>query len=288
MKIATLGPKGTYSEQAVIAYARRCGYKKYDIIFTPVDKALYLIEKREADMALIPVENMVDGLIGPTLDALIDYHDFVKAYDEIHIAIKHVLVAKKHLPLNEIKIIYSHGSALNQCSSTLQEKAPRAELVVVNSTSEAAEIVCNSDKPVAAVCSSKIIETYPLEIICDDIQDYKVNQTRFLVCSLTDGAPTGNDRTLLAIRYGIDMPGQLFHTLHFFNENNINLSFIQSRPYKIRPQEYVMILEIMGHKNEPRVEVALRGIEKQVRATNGWKKILGSYPCRNNEEAFSC
>jgi prephenate dehydratase len=101
---------------------------------------------------------------------------------------------------------------------------------------------------------------------------------------LTDSAPTGNDRTLLAIRYGENRPGQLYQTAKYLAEAQVDLTFIQSRPYKVKPQEYVLIYEFNGHKSKPEIQVALRNIELQVRNSGGWKKILGSYPKRERKD----
>ena len=81
----------------------------------------------------------------------------------------------------------------------------------------------------------------------------------------------------------MNRPGQLHEITGFFAENNIDLTFVQSRPYKVRPQEYVLIFEMIGHKSDPGLKNALNKVEQKVRATDGWKKVLGSYPHRNKE-----
>lgn len=287
MKIATLGPHGTYSEWAAKLFAKRLHLdsEELSIICTTVNNSLRMVQNNQVDYAVVPVENMIDGLIGSTFDALLEYQDFVKVCDEIHLPISHVLAAHPGISWNAIDKIYSHPSALNQCQNRLSELFPKADLIPVASTAEAAQrITGDSAHRSAAICNRLTAETNGLSIFTEEIQDYPLNETRFFVCSLHDGQPTGNDRTLIAVRYGINRPGQLYQSAQYFAENQIDLTFIQSRPYKIKPQEYVLIYEFIGHKSYPHVENALKSIELQVRATNGWKKILGSYPKRERED----
>lgn len=287
MKIATLGPKGTYSEQAALSFANRISpsISNVEIIFTTINNSLRLVQNNQVDYAVVPAENTIDGLIGSTFDALIEFQDFVKVCDEISLTIKHSLGAAPGVNWNNIQLIYSHPSALNQCQNHLEELFPEATLIPLISTAEAADRVLRDQSlTTAAICSPASVQAYGLITYPGEIQDYLFNETRFLACSLTDSAPTSNDRTLLAIRYGENRPGQLYQTAKYLAEAQVDLTFIQSRPYKVKPQEYVLIYEFNGHKSKPEIQVALRNIELQVRNSGGWKKILGSYPKRERKD----
>jgi prephenate dehydratase len=287
LKIATLGPKGTYSEQAALSFANRISpsISNVEIIFTTINNSLRLVQNNQVDYAVVPAENTIDGLIGSTFDALIEFQDFVKVCDEISLTIKHSLGAAPGVNWNNIQLIYSHPSALNQCQNHLEELFPEATLIPLISTAEAADRVLRDQSlTTAAICSPASVQAYGLITYPGEIQDYLFNETRFLACSLTDSAPTGNDRTLLAIRYGENRPGQLYQTAKYLAEAQVDLTFIQSRPYKVKPQEYVLIYEFNGHKSKPEIQVALRNIELQVRNSGGWKKILGSYPKRERKD----
>lgn len=286
MRIATLGPKGTYAEQAAMAYAKRLNIPKSDVslIFTTVNNSLRLVQNLKVDYAVIPAENMIDGLIGSTFDSLIEYQDFVKVCDEIHLPISHVLATHPQSNWEEISRIYSHPSALSQCQNHLEELFPKADLVPLMSTAEAAANVLNDPEfKSAAICSPGTAKNKGLIIYNAEIQDYSFNETRFLVCALKDGIPTGNDRTLLAVRYGSNQPGQLYQTTKYLAEAKIDLACVQSRPYKVKPQEYVLIFELIGHKSDVEIENAIKEVEFQARSLNGWKKILGSFPKRDVE-----
>jgi len=287
LKIAILGPAGTYSERAAKAFAHRIGIKpgQLELIYTTINDSLRRVQNNQADYAVIPVENMIDGLIGTSLDALLEYQDFVKVCDEVHLPITHVLAIHPEGDWEKINRIYSHPSALNQCQRTLAELLPDAELIPVSSTAEAAgKVQQDPHRQSAAICNHEAAKLENLKIVDREIQDYLVNETRFMVCALHDGLPTGNDRTLMAVRYGTNQPGQLYQTAKYLAEQELDLTFVQSRPYKVKPQEYVLIYEFVGHRSDPKVEQALKNIEMQVRTTDGWKKILGSYPKREREE----
>ncbi len=284
MQIVTLGPKGTFSEEAALIYQKRMTGRMEPgkIRFANIYDCLQEVESYRADRAVLPAENMVDGIIGLTFDALIEFHDFVKVNDEVHVNISYVLAGKMK-SLKHMKKIFSHPSALNQCAHSLDALFPDVIQVPVSSTAEAA-VKAAEDSEVAALCSPRTAREYGLDIFHQNLADYPNNETRFFVCGLTDSPPTGNDRTLLAVRFGVNRPGQLHEITGFFAENNIDLTFVQSRSYKVRPQEYVLIFEMIGHKSEPGLKNALNKVEQKVRETDGWKKVLGSYPHRNKEE----
>lgn len=284
MRIVTLGPKGTFSEEAALLYYRRMQGRetKPEIEFATILGCLEQLENHQVDRAVLPAENMVDGIIGLTFDLLIEKHDFIKVCDEVHVKISHVLASRSGLA-TQIKEIISHPSALNQCASHLTADFPLLPQIPVASTAEAAARAVQEDR-VAALCSPQTAKQYGLKIIKEQMEDYRSNQTRFFVCGLTDTPPTGEDRTLLAVRFGINYPGQLFALSKAFMENQIDLTFVQSRPYKIKPQDYVIIFEMNGHRSEQRLKKAFAQIEDYVRKTGGWKRIIGSYPRREREE----
>jgi len=284
LRIVTLGPKGTFSEEAALIYQKRLAGKiaPEKVEFFNIFDCLQEVESYRADRAVLPAENMVDGIIGITFDALIEFHDFVKVNDEVHVNIKYVLAGRMKTP-NDVEKIFSHPSALNQCAHKLDNLFPSLIQVPVSSTAEAA-VKAREEPGVAALCSPRTAQEYGLNILHENLADYSNNETRFFVCGLTDNPPTGNDRTLLAVRFGVNRPGQLHDITSFFAENSIDLTFVQSRPYKVRPQEYVLIFEMIGHKSEPGLKRALNKVEQKVRATDGWKKVLGSYPHRKKEE----
>ncbi|HHZ20679.1 MAG TPA: ACT domain-containing protein [Firmicutes bacterium] len=280
MRLITLGPKGTFSEEAALRFYERSGRKTpLSLEFSTIPGCLRAVERFQADYAVLPAENMVDGIIGTTFDALIDFHDSVKVCDELHLPVHLVLAAAPSAAIDNIRLVLSHPSPLSQCLNNLAKLLPHAVQQPTESTAAAVKMV-QERLDCAAVCSPKTAKEYGLKVIHDSLADYPHNETRFLLCSLADSPPTGNDRTLLAVRFGVNQPGQLHAVTGILAERGIDLSFVQSRPYKVRPQDYVLLFELSGHKNDPLVEEALSLIEQFVRKTDGWKKVLGSFPQR--------
>ena len=135
--MATLGPAGTYSEAAARRYALDRS-RVPRMTFGPVEHCLAMVEDGQVECAVLPAENMVDGLIGATFDALIEFSPTVRIMDELHLPIAHVLAARLPLTPSGISRVYSHPSALNQCARLLSSIVPSAILIPVGSTAEAA------------------------------------------------------------------------------------------------------------------------------------------------------
>jgi prephenate dehydratase len=284
MRIVTLGPKGTFSEEAALLYQQRCGAQKGQskIEFDTILGCFEQLEAQQVDRIVLPAENMVDGIIGLTFDLLLEKHDFIKVCDEVHVKIRHVLASRQG-EASELTAVLSHPSALNQCAHNLAAEFPHLHQIPVSSTGEAA-LRAKKEESLAALCSPSTARQYGLKIIRDQMEDYPQNQTRFFVCALTDTPPSGQDRTLIAVRFGDNFPGQLAAITQLMAEHRIDLTFVQSRPYKIKPQDYVLCFEMEGHRSDCRLKQAFAGIEAYVRKTGGWKRILGSYPRRESEE----
>jgi prephenate dehydratase len=270
IKIAYLGPPGSYSEQAV---------KKWDneAELIPVDSihavATYVSNNNLA-FGMVPIENSIEGGVTSTLDLLI--HDFdLSIMGESILAIKHCLMAKSDLNMTEIERIFSHPQSLGQCRNFLNTELPSAELVASLSNSRAVEEMMNEeDFSVAAIASERAADLYGAKILKKDIQDTLNNETRFVILSHSDHLPTGNDKTSLCFEYGEDSPGILSESLREFASRNINLVKIESRPNKVDLGKYVFFVDIKGHKTDPKVVEALNVLESQVSKM----KILGSYP----------
>ena len=284
MRLITLGPQGTFGEEAAKLFHQRISPEiQPDIRFSTVPGCLREIERFQVERGILPAENMLDGIIGATFDALIDFHDSIKICDEVHLPVDLVLASNPSSDLSEIQMILSHPSPLAQCQHKLTKLIPNAFHQPTESTAAAACIV--KDQPgKAAICSQKTAKDLGLKILTGNISDFPLNETRFLVCGLSDSPPTGNDRTMLAVRFGANRPGQLHEVTGILSKQEIDLQFVQSRPYKIRPQDYVLLFELVGHKNDTHVEEALKQIEVMVRKTDGWKKVLGSFPRRQKGE----
>lgn len=282
LRLATIGPGGTHSEAAARKYARLIGSPQVELIFGQAEQCLAAVEAGKAEAAVLPAENLIDGLIGSTFDALLEYKESIKVFDEVSLRILHVLAAREKIAEEKIKWIYSHPSALNQCARVLATIAPSAQFIPVASTAEAAWWVTQDERPeVAAICSEEAATNQKLCILRPWIGDDPLNQTRFLVCGHRESPPTGEDLTLIAVHYGRNEPGQLYRTAGAFARRGLDLTSVHSRPYRRRPRQYVLLFEVCGHRTDENLQAALVEIEKQVEETGGWVALLGSYPRRD-------
>ncbi|MCL6615425.1 MAG: hypothetical protein K6U03_12625 [Firmicutes bacterium] len=282
MRLATIGPAGTYSEAAARKYAQSKGCSSVELVFGGAEQCLAAVEEGRAEAAVLPAENIIDGLIGSTFDALIEFKESIGIFDEVSLPIVHVLAAREDLREGEITRIYSHPSALNQCARTISAIAPSAQLIPVGSTAEAAWRVAQKEGAgAAAICSEDAALAQGLRILRPWMGDGPFNQTRFLICGPGASAPTGDDLTLIAVHYGRNEPGQLYRTAGAFAIRGLDLTAVHSRPYRARPRQYVLLFELRGHRSEPKVIAALEDIAGQVRETDGWVVVLGSYPRRD-------
>ncbi|MCY4582909.1 MAG: prephenate dehydratase [Chloroflexi bacterium] len=269
MKIAYLGPQGTFSEQAALDYAHDAELVAYRSITASAMSVL----QGEADEAVCPIENSYQGAVTDTLDVLL-HEEGLHIRQELTLDIVHNLMVKPGVVLAAVKRVYSHPQALGQCRRYLEQHLPNAELAAALSTAEAVERAIASDVPAAAIAPSRAAELYGAQILAPGIQDDDNNVTRFVVLGRSDHPRTGNDLTSVAMEFSEDKPGQLFGVLREFAERNLNLTKIESRPTRLGLGKYYFLVDIEGHEDDPTLADALALVEQR---TSQLIKF-GSYP----------
>ena len=246
MKIAYLGPQGTFSEQAALDYARDAEL----IACRSITASAMSVLQGEADEAVCPIENSYQGAVTDTLDVLL-HEEGLHIRQELTLDIVHNLMVKPGVVLAAVKRVYSHPQALGQCRRYLEQHLPDAELAASLSTAEAVERAIASDVPSGAIAPSRSAELYGAQILAPGIQDDDNNVTRFVVLGKSDHPRTGNDLTSVAMEFSEDKPGQLFGVLKAFAERSINLTKIESRPTRLGLGKYYFLLDIEGHRGRP-------------------------------------
>ncbi len=270
MKVGILGPRGTYSE---IAARDHFGDEMEPVTYPLITDVAEAVENEDVSAGVIPIESLREGTVGETLDALA-WLD-IKVNAEIVLKVTHHLLGVKNTEMEDIKQVLSHPQALAQCRKFLRENLPKAEQISVTSTAKAAKQVSKMRKPyMTAVGSRGLAELYDLEIIQQNIETGKENETRFVCIGKTDSEPTGNDKTSIMFYTKQDRPGILHEILQEFAERKINLTKIESRPSKEALGDYLFFVDLEGHRTDEPVEEALESIESNVATL----KIIGSYP----------
>lgn len=277
MKIGYLGPKGSFSEEALQKFIRTTDIEFHSPIeivpYPSIPKLLLACQSSEIDNAFVPLENSIEGQIGVTLDMLAQTEGLYIMREFLH-QVEQCLLAAKKIPLNEIERVYSHEQALGQCREFIEQNLTQAEQFACSSTAEAAYIIShNPQEKWAAIGPRRSAEIYNLNCLAERIQDSSENTTRFIYVGHNLAELNEDDKTSLLIITG-DTPGALFNVLQEFASRQINLSRIESRPSKKRLGEYVFFVDIDGYVFSSDIQDALWALKNK----NVYTKLLGSYP----------
>ncbi len=268
LKIGYLGPQATFTHLAAL---KIFGSESLYIPFTTIRDIFIEVETEYIDFGVVPIENSNEGVVGYTMDLLIEFNHSI--VDEIYLEIAHHLVSTEK-DLNRIKFLYAHPQSIAQCRIFIENNLSKVKIIETTSTSEAAKTV-SKKKNSAALASKLAAQIYNLNIIAENVQDNINNYTRFLVISKSPLLPEKNIEYKTSIVCGIkDRPGALFELIKPFNDYKINMTKIESRPTKKKAWEYMFFIDFSGKITNKKVKKALAEIEKN----STYFKILGSYP----------
>lgn len=269
-KIAYLGPRGTFCEQAAQQYR---GQNDWQLLPLPSIRQVFeAVMTGEAARGIVPIENSYEGAVNQTLDLMTGDHDLQIA-GEIIIPVRQNLLIHPQATGEKIDCIWSHGQALAQCQEYLHRNYPEVPVREVYSTAEAARMVATSGETWAAIATQAAAENYGLKVLAADIQDQLNNSTRFVVLSRKEADCRRGGKTSLLI-YVVDRPGALYEVLREFYIRGINLCKIESRPARTRIGEYLFFIDIEGNRQEEHISEVLTALTN-VTAT---VRVLGSYP----------
>jgi prephenate dehydratase len=271
VKYAYLGPAGTFTEAALLKIAASDDQL---IAYANVTAALDAVRKGEANKALVPIENSVEGVVARTLDELAIGEPLVITA-ETTLPVTFSLMTLENKDPKDIKSIATHPHAESQCRSYIAKNYPNAQVIETASTAAAAKGLSKGDYD-AAIGAAIAAKNYQLKIIAEDIGDNTNAVTRFVVVEKPGKLPaaTGKDRTSLAVFIAIDHAGALLEVLNEFAKHQVNLSFIQSRPTGSQLGHYHFIIDAEGHIEDKPVAAALAGLKEICEDI----RFLGSYP----------
>ncbi len=270
-RYAYLGPEGTFTEAALRKIAKPGDQL---IPCANVTAALNAVRNGSADKALVPIENSVEGVVARTLDELATGEPLVITA-ETTLPVSFALMI---LPENEGKAIAriaTHPHAEAQCRSYVARELPDAEMIETPSTAAAAQRL-DEGKWDAAIAASFAAEKYGRKVIASNIGENEGAVTRFIVAEKphATSSPTGDDRTSLVAYIGLDHAGALLEILTEFAKQNVNLTFIQSRPTGLELGHYHFIIDVEGHIEDAPVHASIEGLKAICEDI----RFLGSYP----------
>ena len=268
IRVAYLGPQGTFSEQAV---RQHFGQGVAAEPVATIDEAFRSAESGATQFAVAPAENSTDGVVGRTHDLLLTTP--LKICGEIDLRVQQNLLSRMK-SAKEVRKVYSHAQSLAQCNGWLGQHLPNAERIPVGSNAEAARRAAK-EKGTAAIAGEAAAALYKLKVLARGIEDDPNNTTRFLVLGQVVAAPTGRDRTSLVLS-AENRPGAVHALLTPIAASGVSMSRIESRPAKARSArwEYVFFIDLEGHQADASVAAAIAELQKRA----PFLKILGSYP----------
>ncbi|MBD3230921.1 MAG: prephenate dehydratase [Candidatus Lokiarchaeota archaeon] len=265
--IAFLGPEGTFSE-----YATKKFFTKSDNEFHPcknISSIFRNVQNNNAHYGVIPVENSMEGSISRSLDLLIETP--LKVCGEIIERITHNLISQFNYDLNDIQYVISHPQPLGQCKSFIEENLSNAKILEVSSTAVAVKMLSQVPYSVA-IGTNTAADLYNMQILQKGIEDNPNNYTRFLIIG-NKTIETNKPKKTSIIFSVKHEPGALVDALKVFQEKNINLLKLESRPSRKDPWEYYFFTDFRGNTDDPTTQEAL----KQLKNRTLFLKILGSY-----------
>jgi prephenate dehydratase len=296
LSIAHLGPVGTNTETAAIAYSNwlssQIGWECKLCPYSTISQALEASVSGLVDLAVVPAENSIEGSVTVTLDTLWRL-DALRIRHALVLPISHALLSNAK-SFQEIEKVYSHPQALAQCQAWLEQQLPSAALVPANSTTEALHYL--GDRTIAVISAPRAAKLYNLPVLAHPINDNPDNYTRFWVLGRNSeelgNTATANflliksaersiraaqlsncTHTSLAFSVPANMPGALVKPLQAFASRGINLSRIESRPTKRSLGEYLFFIDIEADV----CEVVVRSALEELKTYTETLKIFGCY-----------
>jgi chorismate mutase/prephenate dehydratase len=268
LKIAYLGPEGTFTQSAVYA---QFGHSVRALSVRTIDEVFHEVEAGVADFGVTPVENSTGGSVNHTLDMFLSSP--LRICGEVELRIHQHLMGRMS-DMSQIKRICSHSQSFSQCRAWLSQSLPDVEKITVASNAEAARRA-RDEEGTAALAGDAAAELYQLNILYRDVEDQGDNTTRFLVIGRESFPPSGNDKTsLLVSATSSEGPGVLMHLLEPLAKHGINMTRIESRPSRRRKWDYVFFVDIDGHAEDEGIKPAL----EEMLASSNLFRILGAYP----------
>ena len=266
LKIAVLGPAGTFSQEAA---HKQFGQAVDTLLLAAIDEVFREVEAGAADYGVVPVENSTEGSVSLTLDRLI--HSPLRICAEVDLRIRQNLLTRSE-HLDAIGTVFAHRQSLAQCREWLDARLPQARRIAVNSNSEGARRAAGQ-ADAAAIASRTAARIYGLRVLQESIEDEPNNTTRFAVIGQHAVDRTGADKTSLLLSLD-NRPGALFGMLEPFARHGLDMTRIESRPARNGAWDYLFFIDVLGHQSEPPMQAAMAELQQVATLF----RVLGSYP----------
>jgi len=271
--VSYLGPGGSYTEMAKDIFCEKYELNAYQKPMKTIKSVLEFVDTNPNTIGILPIENSVEGAVRETIDNLIRTKNTnVRILSEMVMPIHHCLLSRT-TELSSISGVISHPQALAQCQNYIHDNLPiNLNVIEAASTAEAAKKLQEYNLTYGAIGSEKTAEIYNLNVLECNINDEPDNKTRFAIIGDFETPKTQNDNTTLAFSTE-NKPGALLEILQIFHDHDINLSYIDSRPSKIKFGEYTFFVDFDGHITNEKIAKVL----EEVKSRTHYYRLVGSY-----------
>jgi len=270
MRVAFLGPVGTFSEQATLNYF---GSSIDGLPCASIDDVFKAVEAGAVNFGVVPIENSTEGVVARSLDLLLQSP--LTLVGETSLLVQHNLL-RLTPALEGIQTVVAHPQALAQCQGWLSKHLPHAERRPVASNAEGARLA-GADASLAALASERAATMYGLHVVRAAVQDEAHNRTRFVIISRSDRAPqvaaTGHDCTSVVVSVD-NRPGAVHDMLVPLKQHGVSMTRFESRPARSGQWEYLFYIDLAGHATDAAVAKVLQDLRGQCT----FFKLLGSFP----------
>jgi prephenate dehydratase len=276
MRVAYLGPEGTFSHEALMATE---GAAAHDLEALPtLHDTIMAVHDGTVDRAFVPIENSLEGSVNATLDTLAVETDEVRILGEVLHPVRHCLIAREGLDEAAIETVVSFPEVAAQCARFLRARLPGIPIVPANSTADAVRQVAESTGAWAALGNRLSASLYGCEVLEEEVEDLPGNETRFVWLGRegrVSGVPGSVWKTSVVFwGAGDDAPGWLVRCLSEFAFRGVNLTMIESRPRKVGFGHYMFFADLEGREADGEVSGAIEAVRGQTERL----RVLGSYP----------
>ena len=268
-KILYLGPRGSYSQIAMESFKEKLKLKVKAEDISSITRVLQELNNTDDTIAVLPVENSIEGIVRETIDKLITTDTDIKIQAELTIPISHCLISKGNM--EDIENIVSMPQALSQCQTYIANHFKKnINIVSANSTSAATSMLDGKDETWASIANEFCAKLYDKKVLDKDINDVKDNKTRFILLSKKPLDIAKPNRTSIAFSTKNES-GSLLKVLEIFYKHNLNMIYLESRPSKKVFGEYIFFADIDRGFDE--IGHTLEDIKKKCE----FYRLLGSY-----------
>ena len=270
VRVAYLGPAGTFSEQAALNFF---GASIEHVSCNSIDEVFRATAGGSANYGVVPVENSTEGVVSRSLDLFLNSP--LHIIGETSLLVRHNLLRLSD-SLDGIDVVYAHPQALAQCQNWLTAHLPNAERRTASSNAEGARLA-TTNPAWAGIASDRAGTQFGLHTAAHAIQDDAFNRTRFVVVclpqTLPSPPPSGKDCISLIVSVP-NRPGAVHDILAPLKTHGVSMTRFESRPARSGQWEYYFYIDLQGHITEPHVGAAL----KELQQLCAFFKVLGTYP----------